>query len=61
MIKNFTFQSPTKIIFGKGAVGALKREIPKDKCCWGLKKRNPQRQKNSASLWLPKLKKIWSL
>lgn len=31
MIKNFTFQSPTKIIFGKGAVGALKREIPKDK------------------------------
>ena len=31
MIKNFTFQSPTKIIFGKGAVGALKREIPIDK------------------------------
>ena len=31
MIKNFTFQSPTKIIFGKGAVGALKREIPKGK------------------------------
>ncbi len=31
MIKNFTFQSPTKIIFGKGAVGALKREIPYDK------------------------------
>ena len=31
MIKNFTFQSPTKIIFGKGAVGALKREIPPDK------------------------------
>lgn len=31
MIKNFTFQSPTKIIFGKGSVGALKREIPKDK------------------------------
>ena len=31
MIKNFTFQSPTKIIFGKGAVGALKREIPVDK------------------------------
>ena len=31
MIKNFTFQSPTRIIFGKGAVGALKREIPDDK------------------------------
>ena len=31
MIKNFTFQSPTKIIFGKGSVGALKREIPIDK------------------------------
>ena len=31
MIKNFTFQSPTKIIFGKGAVGALKREIPNGK------------------------------
>ncbi len=28
MIKNFTFCSPTKIIFGKGAIGALKREIP---------------------------------
>ena len=31
MIKNFTFQSPTKIIFGKGSIGALKREIPLDK------------------------------
>ena len=31
MIKNFTFQSPTKIIFGKGAIGALKREIPSNK------------------------------
>ncbi|MBR4569038.1 MAG: iron-containing alcohol dehydrogenase [Candidatus Riflebacteria bacterium] len=30
-MKNFTFQSPTRIIFGKGAVGALKREIPDDK------------------------------
>lgn len=31
MIKNFTFQSPTKIIFGKGSISALKREIPLDK------------------------------
>lgn len=31
MIKNFTFQSPTKLIFGKGSIGALKREIPPDK------------------------------
>ena len=31
MIKNFTFQSPTKIIFGKGSISALKREIPQDK------------------------------
>ncbi|MBQ3643466.1 MAG: iron-containing alcohol dehydrogenase [Candidatus Riflebacteria bacterium] len=30
-MKNFTFQSPTKIIFGKGSIGALKREIPLDK------------------------------
>lgn len=31
MIKNFTFQSPTKIIFGKGSIGALKNEISIDK------------------------------
>lgn len=31
MIKNFTLQTPTKIIFGRGAVGAIKREIPDDK------------------------------
>lgn len=31
MIKNFTLIAPTKIIFGKGAISALKREIPSDK------------------------------
>ena len=31
MIKNFTLQTPTKIIFGRGAIGAIKREIPDDK------------------------------
>lgn len=31
MIKNFTFQSPTKIIFGKGSISAIKREIPLEK------------------------------
>ncbi len=31
MIKNFTFESPTKIIFGKGSISALKREIPLEK------------------------------
>lgn len=31
MIKNFTLQTPTKIIFGRGAIGAIKREIPADK------------------------------
>lgn len=30
-MKNFTFYNPTKIIFGKQAIGALKREIPKNK------------------------------
>ncbi len=31
MIRNFTFYSPTKIIFGKGSIAAIKREIPHDK------------------------------
>lgn len=31
MISNFTFQSPTKLIFGRGALGAIKREIPIEK------------------------------
>lgn len=31
MIKNFTLQMPTKIIFGRGAIGAIKREIPDNK------------------------------
>ena len=30
-MQNFTFHNPTKIIFGKGTIGALKREIPADK------------------------------
>ncbi len=30
-MQNFTFQNPTKIIFGKGTIGALKREIPAGK------------------------------
>ncbi|EKD83769.1 MAG: hypothetical protein ACD_39C00460G0001 [uncultured bacterium] len=30
-MRNFTFYNPTKIIFGKGTIGALKREIPADK------------------------------
>lgn len=30
MLKNFTLQTPTKIIFGHGAIGAIKREIPSD-------------------------------
>ena len=31
MISNFTFQSPTKLIFGRKSIGAVKREIPIDK------------------------------
>ncbi len=30
-MQNFTFYNPTKIIFGKGTIGALKREIPAGK------------------------------
>lgn len=30
-MQNFTYFNPTKIIFGKGTIGALKREIPADK------------------------------
>ncbi len=30
-MQNFTFHNPTKIIFGKGTIGALKREIPAGK------------------------------
>lgn len=30
-MRNFTFYNPTKIIFGKGTIGALKREIPEGK------------------------------
>ncbi|HAE38345.1 MAG TPA: NADH-dependent alcohol dehydrogenase [Candidatus Riflebacteria bacterium] len=30
-MRNFTFHNPTKIIFGKGTIGALKREIPEGK------------------------------
>ncbi|MEW6708668.1 MAG: iron-containing alcohol dehydrogenase [Candidatus Riflebacteria bacterium] len=30
-MKNFTFYNPTKIIFGKGTIGALKNEIPAGK------------------------------
>ncbi|NCB39970.1 MAG: iron-containing alcohol dehydrogenase [Erysipelotrichia bacterium] len=30
-MQNFTFCNPTKIIFGKGTIGALKREVPAGK------------------------------
>jgi NADP-dependent alcohol dehydrogenase len=30
-MKNFTFYNPTKIIFGKGTIGALKNEVPAGK------------------------------
>jgi len=30
-MQNFTFFNPTKIIFGKGTIGALKREVPAGK------------------------------
>ncbi len=30
-MQNFTFHNPTRIIFGKGTIGALKREIPAGK------------------------------
>ena len=30
-MQNFTFHNPTKIIFGKGTIGALKREVPAGK------------------------------
>ncbi|PKL47991.1 MAG: NADH-dependent alcohol dehydrogenase [Candidatus Riflebacteria bacterium HGW-Riflebacteria-2] len=30
-MRNFTFYNPTKIIFGKGTIGSLKREIPEGK------------------------------
>ncbi len=30
-MQNFTFYNPTKIVFGKGTIGALKGEIPADK------------------------------
>lgn len=30
-MQNFTFHNPTKIIFGKSTIGALKREVPAGK------------------------------
>lgn len=37
-MKNFSFKNPTKLIFGKGSIAQLKKEIPKDKrimICFG--------------------------